>query len=76
MTKQQITNFRQAQLEAEQRVLATGRLEPVEAYLDELDMAEDAKAALWLYAWSLLPPGRQSKEARSYLEAIEAVGGD
>lgn len=34
------------------------------------DLTEDAKAALWLLAFSLQPPGDQVRAARSHLASV------
>jgi hypothetical protein len=31
---------------------------------------DDAKAALWLFAWSFVPPGKQRYEANQHLRRI------
>lgn len=31
---------------------------------------DDAKAALWLFAWSFIPPGKQRYEANQHLRRI------
>jgi len=31
--------------------------------IDDGGLSEQQKSALWLYAWSLMPPGRQHREA-------------
>jgi hypothetical protein len=33
---------------------------------------EDEKAALWLFAWSFMPPGEQRHEANQHLRQIAA----
>jgi hypothetical protein len=48
--------------------------EPFGAVEDRIDeaanLSEDAKAALWLLAFSLRDPGEQLKDARAHLAAV------
>ena len=37
------------------------------------DLSEDERAALWLWAWSLLSQHRQRSEALRYLELVDSV---
>ena len=40
------------------------------------DLSDDERAALWLWAWSLLPRPRQLDEAMRYLDLADSVDQD
>jgi len=47
----------------------------VEDEIDEtIDLSEDAKAALWLLAFSLRAPGDQLRDARAHVAALGWAG--
>ena len=37
------------------------------------ELRDDERAALWLFAWSMVPPQHQRFLALRYLEAVEAA---
>ena len=58
-----------------QRVMEAGRpMEDAEDVINDpaFDLSDDERAALWLWAWSLLPEHRQRYQALRYLEIIDA----
>jgi hypothetical protein len=40
--------------------------------IDPSDLSEDAKAALWLYAWSFVNWRRQRREAMAHIDVLVA----
>jgi hypothetical protein len=44
----------------------------IEDWINDLPVTEEAKAAVWLYAWSLEPPARQRADALGMLRQVEA----
>ncbi len=58
-----------------QTVMEAGRpMEDAEDVINDpaFDLSDDERAALWLWAWSLLPEHRQRYQALRYLEIIDA----
>jgi hypothetical protein len=43
-----------------------------ESVINHAPFDNDEKAALWLFAWSFIPPGKQRYEANQHLRAIAA----
>jgi hypothetical protein len=59
-----------------QTVMEAGRpMEDAEDFINDpsIDLSDDERAALWLWAWSLLPEHRQRYQALRYLELIEST---
>jgi hypothetical protein len=68
-----MAHFIDAQLEVETLVMAHGRMDGAEELINEDPRLDDEqKAALWLFAWSLLPPARQQGMALHYMQELEA----
>jgi hypothetical protein len=58
-----------------QTVMEAGRpMEDAEDFINDpvYDLSDDERAALWLWAWSLLPGHRQRYQALRYLEIIDS----
>jgi hypothetical protein len=53
-------------------IMRSGSLADAEEYINGLDMTDEKKAALWLYAWSSQSRRRQRREAEA---VIVMVGG-
>lgn len=50
--------------------------ETIEDVIDEApDLATDAKAALWLYAWSSLPRRTQRSMALGHITSLQPISG-
>jgi hypothetical protein len=43
-----------------------------ESVINDAPYDHDEKAALWLFAWSFIPPGKQRYEANQHLRQIAA----
>jgi hypothetical protein len=57
------------------RILAGNALSQVEDELiDPANVSADKKAALWLLAWSLLPPSYQLAEVEAHIELLCRAG--
>jgi hypothetical protein len=41
-----------------------------EELINPASLSADEKAALWLLAWSMLPPSRQLAEVEAHIEAL------
>lgn len=54
------------------RMIDGASLSEIEDYIDGLVASDDVLAALWLLAFSYLPPARQRREATLTLQAIAA----
>jgi hypothetical protein len=54
-----------------ERVRGGDRFSAVEDAIDEVvDLTQDQKAALWLYAFSLRAPWEQQRDARAHLASL------
>ena len=68
-----MAHFIDAQLEVETLVMAQGRMDGAEELINEdPGLDDEQKAALWLFAWSLVPPARQQRMALHYMQELEA----
>ena len=59
-----------------QTVMEAGRpMEDAEDFINDpaFDLSDDERAALWLWAWSLLPEHRQRYQALRYLELVDST---
>jgi hypothetical protein len=68
--------LRQLQLEIMDRMAAGASLEEVEGQLiaPAEGLTEDARSALWLYAWSFQNTSRQRYAADQLLRGLEGAG--
>jgi hypothetical protein len=60
-------------LDVERRMRRGERFADVEDRINAADLSADAKAALWLLAWSYVHPGAQRREATAHLEHLTAA---
>jgi hypothetical protein len=60
-----------------ERMMSSGEpFAAVETMIDEAALAEDEKAALWLFAWSMRDRRAQRRETRGLLAYMSSVPGD
>jgi hypothetical protein len=59
--------------EVVRRMSRGDRLSDVEDPINSSAFSSDEKAALWLLAWSYVPPGAQRREANAHLAALIAA---
>jgi hypothetical protein len=65
------TGLRYYQREIERMVDSDATLGEVEDAIGEIDLSDEQKSALWLWAWALLSPRAQRERAVSMLAAVE-----
>ena len=63
------------QHEVEKWMAADVPFSEVEDAINDADLREDAKSALWLLAWSLRDPSHQQQDARATLALIAGYDG-
>jgi hypothetical protein len=66
------TGLRYYQREVERMVDSDVTLGEVEDAIDKIDLSDDQKSALWLWAWALLSPQAQRERALSMLAAVDS----
>jgi hypothetical protein len=60
-----------------ERMMSTGEpFEAVETMIDEAELNEEGKAALWLFAWSMRDRRAQRRETRGLLAYLSTIPGD
>ena len=66
-----------ARKEEVERLMSAGdSFGAVEAMIDEAELNEEEKAALWLFAWSMRDRRAQRRETRGLLAYLASVPGD
>ena len=65
------TVLRYYQREVERMVDANSTLGEVEDAIGKIDLSNDQKSALWLWAWALLSPRAQRERALSMLAGLD-----
>ena len=66
------TVLRYYQREVERMVDANSTLGEVEDAIGTIDLSNDQKSALWLWAWALLSPQAQRERALSMLAGLDS----
>jgi len=66
------TVLRYYQREVERMVDANSTLGEVEDAIGKIDLSNDQKSALWLWAWALLSPRAQRERALSMLAGLDS----
>ena len=66
------TVLRYYQREVERMVDANSTLGEVEDAIGKIDLSNDQKSALWLWAWALLSPQAQRERALSMLAGLDS----
>jgi hypothetical protein len=66
------TVLRYYQREVERMVDADSTLGEVEDAIGKIDLSNDQKSALWLWAWALLSPRAQRERALSMLAGLDS----
>lgn len=62
--------------EVERMMSAGESFGAVEAMIDQTELTEEEKAALWLFAWSMRDRRVQRRETRGLLAYLSSVPGD
>jgi hypothetical protein len=62
--------------EVERMMSAGDSFGAVETMIDQAEFSEEAKAALWLFAWSMRDRRTQRRETRGLLAYLSTVPGD
>ena len=65
------TDLRYHQREVERMVYSDMTLGEVEDAIAQVDLSNDQKPALWLWAWALLSPQAQRERASAMLAAVD-----
>jgi hypothetical protein len=65
-------NLRKYQLEIETMLLRSTSFDEIEQYIDDASLAEDEKAALWLFSWVHEDPLTQRRVAEETLALVGA----
>jgi hypothetical protein len=69
------TGLRYYQREVERMVdsdATLGEVEDAIGEIDEVDLSNDQKSALWLWAWALLSPQAQRERALAMLAVVDS----
>ena len=66
------TVLRYYQREVERMVDANSTLGEVEDAIGKIELSNDQKSALWLWAWALLSPQAQRERALSMLAGLDS----
>ena len=66
--------WKRYQYEVEELMAAGVAFSQVEDAINDADVRDDAKSALWLLAWSLRDPSHQQQDARATLALIATYG--
>jgi len=70
-----IIEWKRYQYEVEELMTGGVAFSQVEDAINDADLRDDAKSALWLLAWSLRDPSHQQQDARATLALIATYGG-
>ena len=65
-------NLRKYQLEIEAMLLRDASFDEIERYIDDTSLADDEKAALWLFSWVHEDPRTQRRVAEETLALVGA----
>jgi hypothetical protein len=66
------TGLRYYRREVERMVDSDDTLGEVEDAIDEFELTDEQKSALWLWAWALLSPQAQRERAEAMLAVVES----